>query len=180
MTVAAVAERYAQAIFELGIENGNLAELVQQVRDFAQTYRDNPDFVAVLDNPMVDQGHRDAVLGEVATRVGLGTIGYNAIRILAQRRKLRALPDIAKMLAELSDRHAGVVRATVTTAVPLAESFYERLQSELEAAIDRRIVLERRHDPSLIAGVVTRIGDHTIDGSVRGRLVQIERQLSGA
>lgn len=180
MTVGAVAERYAQAIFELGIESGNLGELVQQVTDFAQTYRDNPDFAAVLDNPMVDQRQRDAVLGDVASRVGLGTLGFNAIRVLASRRKLAALPDIARMLGELSDRHAGVVRATVTTAIPLAESFYERLQSELEAAIERRVVLERRHDPSLIAGVVTRIGDHTIDGSVRGRLAQIERQLSGA
>lgn len=180
MTVAAVAERYARAIFELGIESGNLGELVHQVRDFAQTYRDNPDFAAVLDNPMVDQAQRDAVLGDVASRVGLGTLGFNSIRVLARRRKLAALPDISRMLGELSDRHAGVVRATVTTAVPLAESFYERLQSELEAAIDRRVVLERKHDPSLIAGVVTRIGDHTIDGSVRGRLAQIERQLSGA
>ena len=57
------------------------------------------------------------------------------------------------------------------------KGFYERLRSELEAATSRRIVIERREDPELIGGVVTRIGDNTIDGSVRGQLAEIERSL---
>ena len=56
----------------------------------------------------------------------------------------------------------------------------QRLKAELEAATQRKIELERREDPSLIAGFVTRIGDNTIDGSVKGRLHEIERQLVGA
>ncbi len=61
----------------------------------------------------------------------------------------------------------------------MPDSFYQKLTAELEAATARKIVLERREDPSLIAGFVTRIGDNTIDGSVRGRLNEIERQLVG-
>lgn len=177
MSSQAVAERYATAIFELGLETGQLAGLVGQFADFAATYRSNPELANLLENPLIEQEKRDAILLEVASRVGVTGFALNAIRLLAQRRKLRAVPDIAKKLSELADRHAGVLRATVTSAVPLAESFYERLKSDLEAATNRRIVLERRQDPSLIAGVVTRIGDHTIDGSVRGRLAEIERQL---
>jgi F-type H+-transporting ATPase subunit delta len=69
------------------------------------------------------------------------------------------------------------VRATVTAATRMPESFYERLKAELESATGRRIVIERRQDPALIAGVVTRIGDNTIDGSVRGSLGEIVRSL---
>jgi F-type H+-transporting ATPase subunit delta len=177
MSLSTVAERYGRAIFELGVENNQLEDLVGQVTDFAATYRQNPELASLLENPMIEQPEREAILQEVAARVGLTGIGLNAVRLLARRRKLRALPEIAKKLSEEADRHAGVVRATVTSAVPLADSFYQRLQSDLEAAISRRVVLERREDPSLIAGVVTRIGDHTIDGSIRGRLAEIERQL---
>jgi F-type H+-transporting ATPase subunit delta len=82
-------------------------------------------------------------------------------------------------LATLADEKAGVVRATVTSAGPLPDSFYERLTKELETATQRKVAIDRQEDPTLIAGVVTRIGDNTIDGSVKGRLAEIERLLAG-
>ena len=93
---------------------------------------------------------------------------------------MSALPDIARRLGSLADEKAGVLRASVTSAGQLSESYYEKLKAELEGLTGRKIVLERKQDPSLIAGVVTRIGDNTIDGSVRGKLDQLERQLQSA
>ena len=81
------------------------------------------------------------------------------------------------MLTRLADEKAGVLRATVTSARPLSEDYYRSLAAELEKRTSRKILLERREDPTLLAGIVTRIGDHTIDGSVRGRLAALERQL---
>jgi len=81
------------------------------------------------------------------------------------------------MLAHLADEKVGVLRATVTSAEPLSEDYYQKLASELEKRTSRKILLERRQDPTLIAGVITRIGDHTIDGSLKGRLAALERQL---
>jgi F-type H+-transporting ATPase subunit delta len=54
---------------------------------------------------------------------------------------------------------------------------YQRIESELSTAVGRKIVIERKQDPTLIGGIVTRIGDNTIDGSIRGRLNEVERQL---
>ena len=174
----AVAERYARAIFELGVEAGQVVALSEQIRSFADTYASSRELQAVLDNPMVDADKRAAILVDVATRVGLTGVGLNAIRLLADRKRLGSLPEIARRLATLADEKGGVVRATVTSAGPLPESFYERLGKELEAATQRKVAIDRQQDPSLIAGVVTRIGDNTIDGSVKGRLAEIERQLS--
>jgi F-type H+-transporting ATPase subunit delta len=101
------------------------------------------------------------------------------VKLLASRKKLRVVSEIARRLDRFTDEQAGVVRATVTSAGPMPDSFYQKLVLELEAATARKIVLERREDPTLIAGFVTRIGDNTIDGSVRGRLTEIERQLVG-
>jgi F-type H+-transporting ATPase subunit delta len=179
MSQAPVADRYARAIFELGVETGQLAPITEQIRRFSQVYASSAELRAVLDNPVIEVEKRDAVLADVSMRLGLMGNASNLIRLLASRKKLRVVPDIARRLDRLSDEKAGVVRATVTSAKPMPESFYQKLKTELEAATERTIELERREDPSLIAGFVTRIGDNTIDGSVRGRLNEIERQLVG-
>lgn len=179
MSQAPVADRYARAIFELGVETNLLSEITEQVRRFAETYAGSAELRAVLDNPIVDAEKRDAVLADVAGRLGLSGSSLNLVKLLASRKKLRVIPDIARRLHRLSDEKAGVVRATVTSARPMPDSFYQKLVAELESATARKIVLERKEDPSLIGGFVTRIGDNTIDGSVRGRLNEIERQLVG-
>jgi len=179
MSQAPIADRYARAIFELGVETGQLPTITEQVRRFAQVYSGSAELRAVLDNPVIEAEKRDAVLADVALRLGLAGNGLNLIKLLASRKKLRVVPDIARRLDRFTDEQAGVVRATVTSAKPMPDSFYQKLVSELEAATARKIVLERREDPTLIAGFITRIGDNTIDGSVRGRLAEIERQLVG-
>jgi F-type H+-transporting ATPase subunit delta len=179
MSQAPVADRYARAIFELGVETGQLAPITEQVRRFSEVYAGSAELRAVLDNPIIDQEKREAVLADVSARLGLMGNALNLIKLLASRKKLRVVADIARRLDRFSDEKAGVVRASVTSARPMPESFYQKLVAELESATARKIVLERREDATLIAGFVTRIGDNTIDGSVRGRLDEIERQLVG-
>ena len=172
-----IADRYARAIFELGVESNSLSALAEEMQSFAATYDADVDFRSVIENPVVPAEQRAAVLREVGSRLGLGELSRRIVGYLARRRRLAALPDIARRLAALSDEKEGVARAVVTSAGPLPESFYGRLAEELGALVGRRVVLDRRQDPALIAGVVTRIGDNTIDGSLKGRLDQIERQL---
>lgn len=177
MNYGPVVERYARAIFELGVESGQLELLSQKIGEFARAYAGSPELRSVLDNPLVDEPSREAVLSEIAARLGLSQLALNAVRLLAQRRRLHSLPDIARRLSSLGDERVSILRATVTSAVPLSETYYNQLQQELERATKRKIVIERREDPTLIAGVVTRIGDNTIDGSVKGRLIELERRL---
>ena len=180
MSYAQIGDRYARAIFELGVEGGELASLTEQIQSLAKVYVESPDLRSVLDNPLVAPEQRDQILGQVANRLGLGKLAQNAVRYIASRRRLFALPDVARRLSGLSDEKAGLVRASVTSATPMPEAFYQKLTQELEAMIQKKISLERHEDPSLIGGVVTKIGDNTIDGSVRGRLEQLERQLKTA
>jgi len=180
MSDSAVADRYARAIFELADESGQLSGLTQQLANFAAAYSQSGELRAVLGNPLVDSNQRDAVLKDVAARLGLSPLATTAIRYVARRRRLAVLPDIARRLGSLADEKAGVLRATVTSAGQLPESYYEKLKAELEGLTGRKLILERKQDPTLIAGVVTRIGDNTIDGSVRGKLEQLQRQLQSA
>jgi len=174
---SAVVERYSRAIFELGVEQNQLDRVRAEVGRIASVYEQSLDLRAVLDNPLVDEDRRKLLLSELGGRLSLGELTQNFVKLLAARRRLRALPDIARRLGGLADEKSGILRARVTSAGPLPEAFYQKLTSELEDATSRKIVLEKSQDPSLIAGVVTRIGDNTIDGSLKGRLDELERRL---
>jgi F-type H+-transporting ATPase subunit delta len=178
--MSTLAERYARAVFELGVESNELGPITEQIRAFGEAYGSSPELRAVLDNPLIDTTRREAVLAALGTRLSLSRVALNAVRLLAQRHKVWVLPDLARALARLADEKAGVVRATVTSAVPLADSYCQRLTTELEHLTGRKVVLEKLQDSTLIAGIVTRIGDNTIDGSLQGRLEALERQLLSA
>jgi F-type H+-transporting ATPase subunit delta len=177
LSQAAIAERYARALFELASEAGQTGPVAEQLRTVSAAYESSPELRAIAENPVVDEAQRDALLKELGARLALSPLVLNTLRLVAQRRRLRALPDIAGEFVRLADEKAGVLRATVTSAKRLPEEYYQRLASELERRTQRKILLERVEDPSLIAGIVTTIGDHTIDGSVRGRLAALERKL---
>jgi F-type H+-transporting ATPase subunit delta len=177
---ARVAERYARAFFELGVEAGQLDAFTDQLRRVAEAYSCSAELRQALDNPLVREQQRQAVLDELGARLGLVRTVLNGLKLMAIRRRLRALPETADRLCKLADDHAGVARATVTSAVPLPEGYYEKLAVVLGRQTSRRVVIDSRVDRSLIAGVVTRIGDTVIDGSLKGRLLALERQLLNA
>jgi F-type H+-transporting ATPase subunit delta len=175
--VSALAERYALAVFELGTESGQLQQLTEQLRAVSDAYAASDDLRSVLDNPLVEDARRSAIIDAVASRVGLGRLAKNTVRLLARRHRMSLLVDMSRALDRLADERAGVLRATVTSARPLSDTFCRQLTSELERSTRRKVLLERQLDPSLIGGVVTRVGDAVIDGSLKGRLADLERQL---
>lgn len=177
MSFEAVAKRYAQAIFELGVESSSVAALTDEVKQMAHVYEASPELRSVLENPLVSEAERQGVIDELASRMGLSATGKNTLGLLAQRRRIAALPAISKELARLADERAGVLRGTVTSAGPLSEAYFQKLQREVERMTGKKVLLERLQDPELIAGLVVKIGDRIIDGSARARLDQMREQL---
>jgi F-type H+-transporting ATPase subunit delta len=166
----AVARRWARALFDLGKETSSLADLNKDVTSFADIYAESDDLRVVLDNPLVPEAQREAILRDVASRLGVGATATNTLRLLAQKRRLAILPDLARQLARLTDEDANLLRAKVTSAAPLSEAYVGRLRVELEKATGKRVTIDQAVDPALVAGVVTQIGDRVIDGSLKARL----------
>jgi F-type H+-transporting ATPase subunit delta len=172
-----VARRYANALLELGSESGQLDALVEEIGEVAGAYEGSAEMRRVLENPLFPHAVKHAILNELATTIGLGQTAKNALLMLNDRRRLSTLPGIAKLLREMSDRKKGLVRAEVVTATPLSEAYYTRLQSQLEKMTGKKVVIDRREDPTILAGVVTRIGDTLYDGSLQTRLNEIKHAL---
>jgi F-type H+-transporting ATPase subunit delta len=174
---ANVARRYAKALFELGVDSGTLSTVVTDVAKIADAYAESAELRATLDNPLVAHGAKRAILIDLADRASVSTVVKNTLLLLGDRRRLHVLPSIAQLLKEMSDAREGTLRAEVTTAARLPDEYYARLAKQLEKMTGKRVAIDRREDPALIAGVVTRIGDMVIDGSLRTRLGELMNAL---
>ena len=177
MITSAAAERYARAIFELGSESGQLDRLSQEIADFAASFADVPELRRALENPVLDESKRESILRQVAAHSQLGPLAIKALLVLLKRRRLAALPAISRRLRTLADEQNGVCRAKIVSAGSLPETYLNQLKQGLERAVGKRIIFEHEEDASLIGGIVAQIGDNIFDGSIRGRLEELERQL---
>ncbi len=180
MSDRTVADRYARAIFELGEEAGNLAMLSEHIKRFADEFEGSRELRAALSHPVLDEHEREKLAAAIAQRLGLNPLALNAIKLLARRRRLYVVKEIAERLMALSDEKRSVLRVRVRSAEPLSDDYVGKLTQEIQNATGRTVVLDKLVDPSLIAGVVTEIGDNTIDGTVRGRLEDYEQKLLSA
>ncbi len=173
----AVATRYARALLELGQETKTLETLIAELERAAATYEASDELRAALANPLLSREAKSAIIGDVAAALGVSANAKNTLRLLADRRRIASLPAITRRLRELVDREQGLVHADVTTAARLSSGFYDRLRGELEKLTGKKIAVRSSEDPSLIGGVVVRIGDTVIDGSLKGRLDSLKQSL---
>lgn len=180
MSTGALAKRYARAILELASEQHQIDRVGKELTEFAAMWQSNDELREVFANPDVGPAARKAVLRELTTRAGVSPIVRNSVLYLSDRGRLRALPDIARAFLALAERAAGTLHAEVTSAAPLAEGYYSQLQRALEQTTGKKVSIERKVDPSLIAGVVTRVGDQVFDGSIRRRLADLKETLKSA
>jgi len=172
-----VARRYARALADLGRESGNLDQMVEQLSAFGNAFSSSTELRNALESPLVALEAKRAIVTDLASQIGADPHTKNALLLLTDRRRIRILPAVAKLLREMNDARKGIVRAEVTTAVRLSEAYYEKLKTQLERMTGKRVVLDTREDPDLIGGVIARIGDTIIDGSLRARLDEMKSTL---
>jgi F-type H+-transporting ATPase subunit delta len=172
-----IARRYATALLELGLETRELDSLVEEVQRAARAYTESQELRRVLADPLIPAHAKQQIVLDIVAGLGLGQTAKNALALLVDRRRIQALPAIAERLRELADERRGVVRAEVLTAMPLPEEYFTQLQQQLERVTGRRIALDRKLDPSLISGVVARVGDTVYDGSLVSRLKKLKETM---
>ena len=180
MSMSPLARRYARAIIDLAKE-GNLVDRVgRDLNDFADMWKSSPELRELFANPKFPYDARKKVLTDLTTRAAASPIAKNSLLYLNDKGRLPQVADIADAYTELAEAASGKVRAEVISAAPLGESYYLQLQKTLEQVTGKQVTVEKKTDPSLIAGVVTRVGDKVFDGSVRTRLTEIKESLTSA
>jgi F-type H+-transporting ATPase subunit delta len=169
------ARRYAEAAFELAQRDGGFDQWDEDLRLAAELLADER-VASIVRSPAVPYPQREAILQRLLED-RLSRPAYNLLRLLAQRRRLELIAQIAAEYGRLLDRQNGVVAATVTSAAPLDNTETAAVQSRLEEMSGQAVRLTPVVDPALIGGLTVRVGDRLIDASVRGRLERLREQL---
>jgi F-type H+-transporting ATPase subunit delta len=180
MTTSALARRYARAILELASEQKQAERVGKELAEFAAMWSSSDELRKLFESPKINAEARKQVLVELITRAAVSPLVKNSILYMADRRRITALPEVAAAYAHQAERAAGTLRAEVTSAVPLPDTYYAQLQRSLEQATGRKVTIEKKTDKNLIAGVVTRVGDRVLDGSVRARLTELKESLTSS
>lgn len=179
MSMHAVARRYATALVELTSEDGSLESVEKDLGTLAQLLAAAPELKSALSNPAFKVQERKAVLHTVLGKLGAHKHTKNFVFVLNDRNRLMAFDAILEAFSAQYDERMGRVRTQITSAKPLDDASIETLRKHLQAITKAKsVVVTQAVDPNLIGGIVTRIGDLVLDGSVRTQLKLLREQLT--
>jgi F-type H+-transporting ATPase subunit delta len=167
--------RYADAAFEIGIRDGTVEVWRRELDAAAATVADDQ-LMEVLANPALALDQRLDAAQRVFAKLSQPV--SNLILLLVRRGRIEQLPRVAAEFARLDDKRNGLTHATATSAAPLGQEEVSAIASRLEAITGGRVTLDTNVDPEILGGIVVRIGDRLIDGSVRGRLERLRGRLA--
>jgi F-type H+-transporting ATPase subunit delta len=175
MLKGAIARRYAGAIFDLGLKQNALDRTLDDVREIAQVFANRKLSYLLLEPKIPAQRKEKAIRQALANKV-LPT-SLNLALLLVQRELIEAMPNIARELENLVLDYKNQAVAEVTTATNIDDVQKNLIKQALEKQTGKTILIETRVRPEILGGVVARVGDKVIDGSIRHRLNVLRQRL---
>jgi F-type H+-transporting ATPase subunit delta len=172
-----VARRYARALFDLGVAKGNFEALGKELENLARLYDESRELRQTLENPVFKNSQKRKIVEALLPQVAQNQSVRNFALLLVDRGRINVLPMIARAYQEMTDKQLGQVRATVTSAKPLDMQTETEIQRALERRTGKKVLMKSEVDPTLIGGVVARVGDLVLDGSLRTRLASVGNRI---
>lgn len=177
MKNSAIVKRYARALMMLGLEDGKAADYGRDLAEFSQSLAGAGDASRALTSPFFPKAARQAMLSRVLEKAQLNPLTSNFVKLLMDNDRLGDLADIAEAYKNMEDVHNGVIRAALTAASDLDDGQIAAIREALGKFAGRRVELNVRKDPSIIGGLIAKMGDLSIDGSVRTQINKLARAL---
>ena len=179
-SVSGVAERYAGALFDLAREQHALDFVEADLKSFRQMLDESADLRRLVMSPVFSAEDQERAVATIAERAGiLGLVG-NFLRLVARNRRLFALPGMIRAFLEMLAEHRGETTAQVVTARPLDPGQTQALRAALREKLGRDVILDQRVDPSLLGGLIVKVGSRMIDTSLRTKLNTLKSRLKEA
>lgn len=180
-----IGSRYARALVEVvlgpaavGATRNKPEDVVAQLRSMEQLLAESPELRATLMTPAVPTSRKRAVVGKFADTLGLSQVVRNFLFVILDHQRIAQLSEMREAFERLIDEQLGYVRADVASAEPLDERENAALQAELGRLTGKQIRPHFSIDPSLLGGIVARVGSTVYDGSIRGQIEGMRRQFT--
>lgn len=174
-----LAGRYASALFDLAEEQSALDAVAEDLRNFRSLLDESEELRRLIRSPVLSREEQGRALAAVVERAGFNPLTGRFLGLLAHKRRLFALPDMIKAYEALLAAHRGEVSGQLVSAVPLSEEQVDTVREQLKKAVGQEVTLATSVDPTLLGGIVVRVGSRMIDASLRTKLHQLELAMKG-
>ena len=175
--MAGVAGRYASALLETANEQGQLAAIEADIDTVQGALADSDDLRRMVRSPVFSAEDQAKALDALLGRIGVNPLTLNFFKVLARNRRLFAAEDIIRAFKALAAEARGEVQAEVTSAVALNDSQLGALKEQLKNSVGKDVQLEATVDPSLLGGLIVKIGSRMIDSSLKTKLATLNTRM---
>lgn len=175
-----LAKRYAKALFMVGKEENAYEDYAQVLNEMSALYKSNPEVVDALTNPMYPLDVRCKCMEGIVKSIKTSGPMGNFLNLLVHKKRADVLPDIAEVFQIMVDEEQGICRGSVITASVLSDKLKNKIQDKLEKVAGKKVIVTTRVDPSIIGGVIAKVGDLVLDGSIKSQLASLKESIKGS
>jgi F-type H+-transporting ATPase subunit delta len=176
-SVSGVAGRYASALFELAKSAKSVDEVSADLDGFARILQGSDDLQRLVRSPVFGADEQTAALGAVLDKAKIGGLTGNFVRLVARNRRLFALEDMVTAFRALAAADRGEITARVTSAQELKPAQVKSLQTALKSVTGKTVTLDQSVDPSILGGLIVKVGSRMIDTSLKTKLNSLKFRM---
>ena len=173
----AIARRYAKALLLIGKEDGQVEAYRDELNAFAGLMARETVLKQAITNPLYDTGARRNVLQKIIDKLGFSKMMMAYLALLFDKGRMGYIVDINNFYQKVADELKGIARASLVSATELSSDAVEKIRASLAQKTGKDIILEVEQDPDLIGGIVTKMGDLVLDGSIKTQLLNMRESL---
>lgn len=175
--ISGVAERYAGSLFELALEAGAVAQVEADLGRFAALLDGSADLDRLIKSPVFSSDEQEKAIAAIADKAKIAGLAGNFLRLVARNRRLFVLPGMIAAFRRIAATHRGEVAADVVAAHPLTAAQETELKAALKAVAGKDVAISVAVDPSLLGGLVVKMGSRQIDTSLKTKLNSLKLAL---
>jgi F-type H+-transporting ATPase subunit delta len=179
-SVSGVSGRYATALFELARDEKAVDAVRADLDRFDAMLNESADLKRLVRSPVFAADTQLKALSAVLEKAGISGISANFLKVLASNRRLFSVADVIRAFRALVAKFKGEASADVTVAEPLSDKNLDALKTALKAVSGKDVTLNVKVDPSIIGGLVVKLGSRMVDSSLRTKLNSIKHAMKEA
>lgn len=178
MRSSTIAKRFAKALLQVGQETGSADRFRRELVDVVAVFKGHPELYKLFLNPGYGLEERNALIDKLTACVSASAEVTRFLKAVVQTRNVKLLEEMLSAYERLEDESAGRVRALVESPAPLSAALVHELKEKLEAATGKEVVITHRKNADVIGGLIIRMGNTIMDGSLRTGLGSMKKKIA--
>ena len=175
--ISAVAERYASSLFELAQQANSVAKVESDLNDFEAMLKDSADLSRLINSPVFSSDEQAKAIDAIVAKAKIAGLAGNFLRVVAKNRRLFAVPGMIQAFRRIAAEHRGETTAEVTSAHALTAAQQTELKAALKSVAGKDVAITITVDPSLLGGLIVKMGSRQIDTSLKTKLNSLKLAL---